>query len=443
MLKNKYHRRAFALIGLALAAGAAQAFGIVDLHTSGAGLGLAAMALGGEMDVKGIVDELKKIKEDVHSTTDKVREKADEALSLAKAGKDMSEKEKARTDELMTKQGEALARLDDFEQKLARRVTAEIASPGTAGYKFIESEAFKSFKEKGERLRAGESLRVDVKSISSLTASGGTLIAPDRLAGVLPLPQRPATVRDLLAPGRTSSNLIQYFRELVFTNSAAPVAEGTLKPESDLTFEQKDAKVIKLAHWIKATTEILDDAPAMQSMIDERLRYGLSYVEDVQLLMGSGTGQNLAGIYTTATAYVAPIVISGATDIDILRLAFLQGELALLPADAAVLHPANWARIELLKDTQGRYIIGNPQGTLAPTLWGRRIATTLAMTQGKFLAGNFRQSAQIFDREDASVLVSTENSDDFVNNKVTILAEERLALVDWRPAARVKGDLTA
>ena len=69
-------------------------------------------------------------------------------------------------------------------------------------------------------------------------------------------------------------------------------------------------------------------------MIDERLRYGLSFVEDVQLLMGSGTGQNLAGIYTTATAYVAPITISGATDIDILRLAFLQGELALLPADA-------------------------------------------------------------------------------------------------------------
>jgi len=443
MLKNKYHMRAIVLLGLAAVAGIAQAFGVVDLTTSGAGLGLAVMAMGGEMDAKGIVEELGRIKKDVYDTTDKVREKADEALSLAKAGKDMSEKEKARTDELMTKQGEALARLDEFEQKLARRATSELILPNTPGYKFIESEAFKSFQEKGQRLRAGESLRVDVKQISSLTASGGTLVAPDRLAGVLPLPQRPATVRDLLAPGRTSSNLVQYFRELVFTNSAAPVAEGTLKPESDLTFEARDAKVIKLAHWIKATTEILDDAPAMQSMIDERLRYGLSYVEDVQLLMGSGTGQNLAGIYTTATAYVAPITIAGATDIDILRLAFLQGELALLPADAAVLHPSNWARIELQKDTQGRYLIGNPQGNLAPTLWGRRIVTTLAMTQGQFLAGNFRQSAQIFDREDANVVVSTENGTDFVENKVTIMAEERLALVDWRPQARVKGALTA
>lgn len=443
MLKNKYHLRAFVLIALAAVAGIAQALGIADLHAGAAGVGLAAMAMGGEMDVKGIVEELGKIKTEVNSTTDKVREKAEEAVALAKAGKDLSEKQKEVTDEIMKKQGEALARLDDFEQRLARRVAEQKASPQTPGYKFIESEQYKSFQEKGDRLRTGESLRVDVKEISSLTASGGVLVAPDRLPGVLPLPMRPATVRDLLAPGRTSSNLIQYFRELVFTNSAAPVAEGTQKPESDLTFEQKDAKVVKLAHWIKATTEILDDAPAMQSMIDERLRYGLSFVEDVQLLMGSGTGQNLAGIYTTASAYVAPITITSATDIDILRLAFLQGELALLPADAAILHPANWARIELLKDTQGRYIIGNPQGTVAPTLWGRRIVTTLAMTQGKFLAGNFRQSAQIFDREDANVVVSTENQDDFIKNKVTIMAEERLALVDWRPQARIKGDLTA
>lgn len=385
------------------------------------------------------MSDLSEIQKAVDKLTDQVREKAEKAVTEAARGITMTESVKGQVDELMTKQSEARAELDDLIQKMARRHTEEKASPNTPGYNFIDSEQFKSFKEKGERLRAGESLRVNVKQISSLTASGGTLIAPDRQPGVLALPQRPATVRDLLAPGRTSSNLIQYYRELVFTNNAAPVAEGTLKPESDLTFEQKDAKVIKLAHWIKATTEILDDAPAMQSMIDERLRYGLSYVEDVQLLMGSGTGQNLAGIYTTATAYVAPFAISGETDIDRLRLAFLQGELALLPADAAVMNPLNWAKIELLKDTQGRYIIGNPQGNLAPTLWGRRIVPTLAMTAGNFMAGNFRQSAQIFDREDANVVVSTENADDFVQNKVTIMAEERLALVDWRPQARVKG----
>lgn len=389
------------------------------------------------------MSDLSEIQKAVDKLTDQVREKAEKAVAEAARGIQMSEAQKAVTDELLTKQNEARAELDDLIQKMARRHSEQKQSPDTAGYSFIESAQFKAFQEKGERLQRGESMRVDVKAITSLAASGGVLVAPDRQPGVIPIPQRPATVRDLLAPGRTSSTLIQYFRELVFTNAAAPVAEGTRKPESNLTFEQRDAKVIKLAHFIKATTEIMDDAPAMQSMIDERLRYGLSFVEDVQLLMGSGVGNNLAGIYTTSTAYVAPFTVAGETAIDRLRLAFLQGELALLPADAAILHPNGWAKIELQKDTQGRYIIGNPQGTLAPTLWGRRIVTTLAMTDGNFLAGNFRQSAQIFDREDANVVVSTENEDDFVNNRVTILAEERLALADYRPEARIRGALPA
>lgn len=384
--------------------------------------------------------ELIEIKAAVDKLTDSVREKAEKAIAEAQRGIKMTEDQKGVVDELMTKQAAARAELDEMLQKLARTGGQEKQSPETPGYKFIESDQFKAYNGRMER---GQSIRVDVKAITSLSASAGLLVGPDRRDGIIAIPQRPLTVRDLIAPGRTNSTLIQYFRELVFTNNAAPVAEGTRKPESNLTFEQRDAKVIKLAHFIKATTEILADAPALQSTIDQRLRYGLDYVEDLQLLMGSGVGNNLSGIYTTASAYVAPFTVAGATAIDVLRLAFLQGELALLPADAAVLHPQDWAKIELLKDTEGRYLIGNPQGSLSPSLWGRRIATTLAMTAGQFLAGNFRQSAQIFDREDANVVVSTENEDDFVTNRVTILVEERLALADYRPEARIKGALPA
>jgi HK97 family phage major capsid protein len=255
------------------------------------------------------------------------------------------------------------------------------------------------------------------------------------------IPDRRMTVRDLLAPGTTSASSVEYVQETGFTNSAGMVAEGTSKPESSLKFDLKTAPVRKIAHWMLASSEILADAPGLQSMIDYRLRYGLEYKEEGQLLNGDGTGQNLLGLIPQATAYSAAFVPSALTAIDTMRLAALQAALAEYPATGHVMHPTDWARIELTKDTQGRYIIGNPQGGLAPTLWGLPVVATQAMTIDKFLTGAFRGAAQVFDRLAATVLVSTEDSDNFRKNLVTILAEERLALAVYRPEAFIFGDL--
>ena len=65
------------------------------------------------------------------------------------------------------------------------------------------------------------------------------------------------------------------------------------------------------------------------------------------------------------------------------------------------------------------------------------------MAQNNFLTGAFNMAAQIFDRMDIEVLLSTENEDDFVKNMVTIRAEERLALAVYRPEAFVTGTVTA
>ena len=88
------------------------------------------------------------------------------------------------------------------------------------------------------------------------------------------------------------------------------------------------------------------------------------------------------------------------------------------------------------------YLIGNPQGTLSPTLWGIPIVTTQAIAQDKFLTGAFRLGAQIFDRWDARVEISTEDDQNFRKNLVTILAEERLGLAVYRPEAFIKGDFS-
>ena len=382
------------------------------------------------------------IKSALDKISDQVKEHGEKAVAEAKRGVDMSAKAKETVDELLVKQSELQTRLLAAEQKLDQGSKAVKDQHMSAGHEVITSDAFKQYLANGD-FRKGLSMPVKaIVNIGSGPTSAGVLIQPDRLPGILVAPDRRLTVRDLLTPGRTASNLIQYVRETGYQNMAATVLEGGLKPKSDISFDLVATSVVKIATYVKASTEILQDAPMMQSYIDGRLRYMLSYVEEAQLLNGSGVGNNLNGINTQATPYVAAFAVAGATRIDVLRLALLQSELAEFPATGIVLHPADWTAIELIKDTTGGYIFANPQSLAQPALWGRPVVGTQAMAQDNFLVGAFKLGAQVFDRQQSNVVVATENEDDFIKNMVTILAEERLGLAVYRPQAFVKGDLT-
>ena len=150
------------------------------------------------------------------------------------------------------------------------------------------------------------------------------------------------------------------------------------------------------------------------------------------------------GLQPQASAFAVPAgmaAVSSMTPIDRLRIAILQVVLAEYPASAFVLNPINWATIELTKDTQGRYIIGNPAEGVEPRLWNLPVVATQAQTQNRFLTDAFDIAAQIFDRMEIEILLSTENVDDFEKNMMTIRAEERLALAVYRPEAFVSGTL--
>lgn len=370
---------------------------------------------------------------------DAVKAIAEKALAEAAEGKGMTQTAKELADQAITGMNEAKARIDELEQKLARD-SGKGDDFLTPGQKFINDERFKAFA--GETRPRGRVL-VDVKDISSLTTdadgSVGSLVQAQRASPIM-LPQRRMTIRGLLAPGTTGSNLIEHDKEKGFTNNAAVVAEGASKAQSSIQFEEATATVRTIAHWMRASVQILADAAGLSSMIDQRLRYGLSYAEEVELLTGDGTGQHLSGLITEATAYAAPGSLVADTIIDDLRYAMLQVALAEYPANGHVLNPIDWAFIETMKDEHGGYLIGDPQGTTSPQLWGLPVVATQAMTVDKFLTGAFDLAAQIFDRQDATVEVSTEDADNFTKNKVTIRAEERLALAIYRPEALVYGD---
>lgn len=399
----------------------------------------------GEAEFKALSTALK-------NKLDEVSRQAETILKDAKEGKETALEVKASADKSIRELNEQMAafdaRITEAEQKGVRRGGGgEPLEIKSLGQHLVDSDQFKKAREEGSQYRGQIRVPVETKAMMTVTGVLGTqaslsnsLIASDR-QGMVNLPDRTLKVRDLITPGQTTSNSIEYPVEKLFDNQAAPVAEGARKPESTLAFDMQNTGVKTIAHIFKGSRQLLDDAVGLVSYIDGRARFGLRFAEEGQLLYGNGTGQNLKGIIPQASAYVQPFAVTGETAIDRLRLAILQATLALYPSTGIVLNDLDWARIEMTKDAQGRYIIGNPQGSIAPTLWGLPVSTTLAMNANSFLVGAFQMGAQIFDRMAIEVLLSTENEDDFVKNMITIRAEERLALAVYRPQAFVTGQL--
>lgn len=391
---------------------------------------------------------LKKVTASIEEATDKFNARAEDALKEAKKSGKLSEETKAAVDK-MASEFNALreaektlkAAIGELEQHVAQMPLANAKHiVETVGQQVISAEALKTFSasvEGGKRV----SIPVNAALISSGVAEG--VVEPQRLPGIDTAPKQRLFIRDLIAPGRTSSPAIFWVQQTGFTNKAAVVAENTTKPYSAIAFATKITPVTTIAHMFKASKQILDDFAQLQSTVDAEMRYGLKYVEEQEILFGDGTGVHLHGIVPQASAFSAEFRVEQQNGIDDLRLAMLQAQLARFPASGHVLHFIDWAKIELTKDTLGRYILANPSGLTGPTLWGLPVvATEAAAFKGKFLTGAFNAGAQIFDREDANVVISTENADDFEKNMISIRCEERLALAVKRPEAFIYGSFT-
>jgi len=389
-------------------------------------------------------DLLKQVSNELVRVSDEFTKKAEEAMREVKNAGRLSEETKRVVDELATTQAaltgtvdDLKARLGEVEQKAARRGGNGSDARKSVGAQVVDSEALKSF---AQSVQGGRRVSVPVKNVTLSTNIPDGVVEPQRLPGIDVMPKQRLFIRDLIAPGRTTSPAIFWVQQTGFTNAARVVAENTQKPYSDITFTTKITPVVTIAHMFKASKQILDDFAQLQSTVDAEMRYGLKYVEEQEILFGSGADGHLHGIVPQASDFAPAFDPSDRTPIDDLRLAILQAQLARLPVDGFVVHFTDWARIELTKNPNGDYILANPLRLAGPTLWGRPVVETeVPEFEGEFLAGAFQTGAQIFDREEANVVISTENVDDFEKNMVSIRCEERLALAVKRPEAFVSG----
>ena len=274
----------------------------------------------------------------------------------------------------------------------------------------------------------------DKKSGASIhfeKAYNTTITAPqiaDVDKSIAPQPDRVA-VADFFSNATISGNAVTYFLQGAFETpdgGITPTSQGSKKPQVSTSFSGTTLALSKLAAWMKETDEIIYDAPFLASEVQNTLVYQLGKVEDAHIINAIG---NTVGI--------------GAETYDGTTVTFADGILASIlkiksessyDANVVILNPSDVYTLLTAKDSNKQYYgggyfvgaYGNGSVGIPSSIWGVQIFASSSVSQGSALVCS-REAVKIWKKGGMDVKLYEQNEDDALYNKVTLLAEERLA----------------
>ena len=363
------------------------------------------------------------------------------------------EKSNAQAVELASQKSAELVKeqVGDVVAKFNERMDAmEVANKKqmNAGKKMTFKSALQEAIEGGaiEGMLKGNSRSASLVVKADMTIGAdftGEVIPADRVAGYKYDPTRPVHVRQLIPQGSTASDVVRFVKESGYSNGAAATAEGVTLTQSDFDMTASDANVRKIGTYFRISEEMLADTPQLTSYLSARAPEKLLEVEDTQIISGSGSGANLSGITTDAAAFNLAgefaDAVDSANEFDVLIAALNQLAIANYSADTIMLHPTDFHKILLLKDSTAEYIKKDVYQGLQPQFNGVRVVLNTAITSGTFLVGNFAQGTQLWVRDNVNVEFFREDGTNVRDGFVTVRVSERVALTNYLPNAFVYG----
>ena len=197
-----------------------------------------------------------------------------------------------------------------------------------------------------------------------------------RQPGYTPIITRPIQVIDVIPMGRTMTDAIAWMEETGFTNAAAGVAEGANAPESDLVATERTQAVVRIAHTLPVSEQILEDEGIVRSYIDMRMPFGVRQKTDSEIINGAG-GNSLDGILNRANVQNIDLAKISAADTSVVKpLNQLLKGCTKVKIDGRaipthfVLNPYFWEECALSESASGGFYLGNPREGFQARVWG-------------------------------------------------------------------------
>lgn len=343
-------------------------------------------------------------------------------------------------------QGEALAKeIEELTEKIEKAekadeilktiATDEDTNTDMEAKKMTEMETFtKSAKEMTDK-KSGVSMHL--KAATDVVTSA-QIADVDRT--IAPQPRRNAAA-DLFSIANISGNAITYFLQGAYEGTPAATAEGAKKPQNSTSFTGTTLALTKIAAYIKETDEILYDEAFLASEVQNSLIYQVGKVEDAHIINAIGS---TAGI--------------GAETYDGTDVTFADGILKAIQkvksdsaydASVVILNPADIFTLLTAKDANKQYYgggyfvgaYGNGGFTLPGSIWGVQIFASSTVAQGSALVCA-KEAVKVWKKSGIDVRLFEQNEDDAIYNRVTLVAEERLAcaVVDLKGVVLLAGE---
>jgi HK97 family phage major capsid protein len=404
-----------------------------------------------------------------HASIRQAQQALDEAnvyLDNAKAeGRPLLHSERAKVDSLLATaerlKGQAAISAGMDARFAGSGFRSSTGLSGGPGDVFVASAGYKSIQDSSARPQQWSSGPVTVSQYplsmkgtmleSNQGGPGGGPVPPMYETGGVAKLFEPLGVSDLFGSSTTTASQVRYVVEGTATSAATGVAEGGVKPESTITVSEVNEPVKKIAHTLSISDELLEDAPSIQSYLNERLSLFVSIEEERQLLRGAGTDA-LIGLLNRTGGQAINQYTRVSTDDNATALARALANTrgsSQLDCDAIILHPSNWLATRLIRDglggTAGNFLGGGPftgaygnagaTGLFGQALWNVPVVLSSVVGPGTALIGAFKLGAHVWRRSGVSVEVSNSHSDYFARNLNLLRAEERLGLGVFRPSA--------
>jgi len=244
------------------------------------------------------------------------------------------------------------------------------------------------------------------------------------------------------------SNQVSATAERASVNAAAgQTAEGAQVAQTDFDFELLTLPVVTIAHSVPVSNQVIQDSPALERFLNTRMSQFLMNRLEEEVINGDGSAGRYSGL-TKVGNHTAYTPVAGDNALDSIRKSVAAMEVAEFYASAIMLHPEDWAAIEILKDQADAYILGNggaasyvSQG-MGANLWGVPVVTSKSVAKGKFIAADLQSAVVHFLRQDATIELGYV-ANQFRELSSTILASMRGALIVTNPSGVMFGNLVA